>query len=656
MRAYIPGVLAVLLAALPAAAAGVRVKAGGGAGVSGGAAGAAPAGIGSAELTNSALKAPTLIPALKTPVSVPRVDGKINAGKARLVQPEVEALDLPQPFAAQAAVDPVLAEAISGGQAAEPAEDTPAESGAEAAPAAELQAAMAQALFDGAKTHLSLWDSFKGIFRSPDNIPAYPAGEGKSVRIGGRSYSLGRKLSATDGSVLYMTRTNGDNAVRIIRQGSPAAEAFKEELAARAEMRQAGLPHTEVLAVSADGLAFVERYYDRARLDRILADNNLTPDKVQGLAHLAALLLRQGHTADLRPGNLVWDHWHGRWLLGRAAGYQPASGAAVLGQLFGAGVADRPGFLSALRGRLGPSSKAWRAAVRDGLADRRLRPAFTELARRDEKYGSGPRLSFTAEAAPGKLDDSLLTRRQAAKRLGYDPRTAAPRQKLHGDDPGKLNTEVAMLFPGTPEASVYKGAEVRIIRNELFMRKIVHRYFARYFKAPWSLAYLDGYESAMVMEASPGSAQWSKAPLSPEQRVALAVMVRTFGVSDVNPGNLLYDQGEVTLIDFEQALSRAPPVAYRLPIESILEEMPWVRADEPMEIETFFAGIKDWREHFHRTETQAEIRQLLIDSGFTNEEAGAALGRFVLNAADLEWALQTDVDFAKHFIKKKTPS
>ncbi|MBI2362981.1 MAG: hypothetical protein HYV15_06335 [Elusimicrobia bacterium] len=219
------------------------------------------------------------------------------------------------------------------------------------------------------------------------------------------------------------------------------------------------------------------------------------------------------------------------------------------------------------------------------------------------------------------------------------------RTALHADDPGKLNTHVVLLSPEGKRKAVYKGADLHIIRNELFVRKVLRAFFGRYFETPGALAVLDGYESYMVMEEAPGSKSWTGPRLSREQRAALGVLVHTFGLGDMNPGNLLFGD-KVWLIDFEQALSRHGPNSNRIPDERILQEMPWVDAKEPPPVEDFLPAVRQWRGFFAEPGTQKALGRMLAESGFTADESSRAMAVFGANAAQLEWTLQADVDFA----------
>lgn len=243
---------------------------------------------------------------------------------------------------------------------------------------------------------------------------------------------------------------------------------------------------------------------------------------------------------------------------------------------------------------------------------------------------------------------------EVSKRLGYDPLLAKTKVKLHGDDPGKLNTTILAVSQPGKTSVVVKIAQWDIIRNEVALRRLARRFFGRYFRTPASVAVNRGWESYMVMETLDASPSHYKDALDREQRVAAALFIRTFGVSDVNPGNVLAarDKGLPWLIDFEQALGRSSPVAGRLPDERIALEMPWMSRNERNRVEDYQPGIRAWRELLKKPETRAAILADLAASGFSPAEAAGLLARFDLNAADLDWALQNDADFVNQFVDR----
>jgi predicted trehalose synthase len=170
----------------------------------------------------------------------------------------------------------------------------------------------------------------------------------------------------------------------------------------------------------------------------------------------------------------------------------------------------------------------------------------------------------------------VATTGEASRRLGFDPQTVKGRRNLHADEPGKLNTRIDQIAPPGRSPMVTKRSSASVIRNELFLRKVIRRWFARYFDTPRSLVIPQGQESLMVMEFSDGQRSYVDTQLTLAQRAALAVLVHTFGLDDMNEGNVLYSADRVWLIDFEQALSRHQPNIRRLPDEGIAAEMPWL--------------------------------------------------------------------------------
>jgi len=277
------------------------------------------------------------------------------------------------------------------------------------------------------------------------------------------------------------------------------------------------------------------------------------------------------------------------------------------------------------------------------------------LAAADRARTAAPRLEFGPGAKPGSLDDSWLPAKEVKRRLGFDPERVRERYELHGDDPGKLNTEVRELRLADGARWVSKRSSREIIRNELFLRRVIRRWFTRYFDTPRSLGYpMGGGQALMVMKRSAGDRSYVDTRLSLPQRVALALLVHTFGVSDVNAGNVLYESdGRATLIDFEQALSRQRPVTSRVPDEGIAAEMPWLSRRSLNSAEDYFPAAAQWRRLVARPETQAELRAMLLASGFEPAEAAAVLSRIQANAAQLDWIIQADVEFVNQFARRR---
>jgi len=205
-----------------------------------------------------------------------------------------------------------------------------------------------------------------------------------------------------------------------------------------------------------------------------------------------------------------------------------------------------------------------------------------------------------------------------------------------------------------PAPVVVKIAEWYIIRNEVALRRLVRRFFGHHLRTPASAAVNRGYDSYLVMEKINASPSHYADAFTLEQRVAAALFIRTFGVSDVNPGNVLvaHDKGLPWLIDFEQALGRSAPVAGRIPDERIALEMPWMSRFLRNRVEDYQPGVRAWRAFLKKPKVRAAILGDLTASGFTPADAAALLARFDLNAADLDWTLQNDADFVNQFVDR----
>lgn len=532
-----------------------------------------------------------------------------------------------------------------------------AESSARSADAGESAGAEGAALFDQAKP--SLWSSLRERLPFGERAPSWPGKAGDVVRVGGIKAVLDKPAGDGGTSKVWKSR-DGNYAIKLLHPGAAALPGVREEAATLRALSGSDLPVAKLVAESRDGKVLVKEFIDGATAHELLERGAFSRSQAEGWPELAAKLIAAGVTADLARGNLVWQHWRTRWVIVDAGGLEAGGAKPVLDQLLAPDLLSRAGldgaaFLSGLRARLGPDSAAWARTAAELQGSKAGAGPLAELARRDAARPAAPRLVFgPAPKGPAGLDDTVVSAREAVKRAGYDALNAKTKYKLHGDDPGKLNTTIlAVEAPGkTPY--VVKIAQWDIIRNEIALRRLARRFFGRYFRTPASVAVKNGYESYMVMEKLAASPSHYKSPLDKEQRVAAALFLRTFGVSDVNPGNVLsdHDGGLPWLIDFEQAFGRASPVAGRVPDERIALEMPWMNRGERNAVEDYQPAVRAWRAFLRQPETRAAILGDLTASGFTPAEAAGLLARFDLNAADLDWALQNDADFVNQFVDR----
>ena len=164
-----------------------------------------------------------------------------------------------------------------------------------------------------------------------------------------------------------------------------------------------------------------------------------------------------------------------------------------------------------------------------------------------------------------------------------------------------------------------------------------------------------GFGSYLVMEHKPGRPDHYANSLSGEQRAALAVLAHAFGLSDMNPGNLLFPaNGKPVLLDFEQAFSRSRPVAGRIPDEGIALEMPWVSRFDLNRVEDYQPAVREWRRVFASEKAREALREDFLAAGFTAEEALSLIETVSRNTLDLDWAVQNDVDFANRFAQRRS--
>ncbi len=505
-----------------------------------------------------------------------------------------------------------------------------------------------------------LWSKVRGLLSLGEAAPAWPGKAGDVVRVGRVKTVLDKVVGRGGTSTVWQSRDE-NYAIKILHPDTRDLSGVRKEAATLRAIGKSNLPVAKLLAESRDGQVLVKEFIKGETAQALLERGAFTRLLTEGWPELAAKLIQAGVTADLARGNLVWQHWEGRWVIVDGSGLADGKPRAVLEQMMDpdllvlAGV-DPVEFLSGLRARLGPDSAPWAKTLEDLRGSKTGAPALEALARRDAAAPAGPVLVFgPAPKGPAGLDDTIVSAGEAAKRLGYDPLSAKTRIKLHGDDPGKLNTVVLAVEESGKTPFVVKIAKWEIIRNEVALRRLARRFFGRYVRVPASLAVKRGYDSYLVMEQVRGSPAYYKDVFNGEQRVAMALFAHTFGISDLNLGNVFTAGGKDLpwLIDFEYAFGRSRPVAGRFPDERITYEMPWMSRFSHNRVEDYQTGVRAWRALLAKPETRAAILSDLAVSGFTSAEAVAILARCDLNAADLDWALQNDADFVNQFADRR---
>ena len=502
-----------------------------------------------------------------------------------------------------------------------------------------------------------VWSKVRGFLPFGEMAPAWPGKAGDVVRIGRVKTTLGSVAGQGGTSTVWQSRDR-NFAVKLLHPEAMGAAGVRDEAAVLRGLADLKVPVAKLLAVSRDGRALVKEFIEGKTARETLEAGGFSRSQAEGWPELAAKLIEAGVTADLTRGNLVWQHWRSRWVIIDGAGIAAGTPLAALSQLMSPALMARAGldpaeFLSGLRARLGPDSAKWAATLAALRASPGLAPAAAALSRRDAAAPAAPALEF--KSAPKSLlagfDDTIVSESEVARRLGYNPLLAKSKVKLHGDDPGKLNTVILSVTQPGKTPVVVKIAQWDIIRNEVALRRLARRFFGSYVRVPASLAVERGHESYLVMEALDASPSLYEGVFNLEQRAAVALLVRTFGVGDVNQGNVLvaHDKGLPWLIDFEQAFGRSAPIAGRLPDERIAFEMPWMSRRSHNRVEDYQPAVRAWRALLEKPETRAAILSDLAASGFRPADAAALLARFDLNADDLDWTLQNDADFVNLF-------
>ncbi|MBI4346316.1 MAG: hypothetical protein HY553_05650 [Elusimicrobia bacterium] len=511
-------------------------------------------------------------------------------------------------------------------------------------------------LFDGQRAQPAegLISRFKAWAGLGDRVPSWPGKAGDVVKLGGMKVELTSVAGDGGGSRVWNAGYR-DFVVKLIHPEFMSLPHYAGEAAILRSLAKTDIPHAKLLRASADGSVMIKERVEGDPATRLFSEG-LERRHLLGLAELAARLIRNGVSADLVASNLVWDRWRSKYKLYDAGGIVPAGPEAVLRQLLtAAGSApgfDRGRFFAALRGRLGPDSEPWVKVEHFLRSDPSRADDLSALRSHDAALPAAPRITF-GPGEPGLFSNTIGGARDIVKALGYDPATAKPKFKLHGDDPGKLNTVLYSVEPPGKRKVVVKQAAWDIVRDEIALRRVARRLFGEWFDTPSAIGVNLGFDSYLVMEHASGGAAYGRQPLTRAQRAAIAIFVNAFGIGDVNGGNVLFpSRAKPVLIDFEQALGRREPIPGRLPDERIATEMPWMDRYERNPVELYAPAIREWRRVLTEPKTQAGLKEDFVAAGYSAREAEALLGIVQANTADLDWTLTVDAEFVDQFVAR----
>jgi len=502
----------------------------------------------------------------------------------------------------------------------------------------------------GSRTQDKPWSKLLRAILRQDELPSWPGKPGDTLRVRGFKHALGTKVSQTQESSLYKVQWERTLHVKLFS----SFEDFSLERARLEDLAKTSLPHTRLIFADPRTLSLALDIPEE-HSSMSLAAGQLQPHQKNALADLAVRLILEGRRARIGPKNLRWDHSAAtNWVILDADAPRSAPDKALAEflrpELLALARIDPVEFLSALRGRLGPDSAHWKALL--SSKDAAVREAVSALLRADSLRPKPPSLRFLSEAPDPRFNESWTRPSDLKKLLGEDPLSIPLSIALHGDDPGKLNTVVREVRLKSGKPIVLKTSDLEVVRNELFMRKAVRRWFSAYFDTPHAAAVLDGREGTLVMEKSPGSRSYTGGnDMRMDQRIALALLAHTFGLWDMNTGNVLYSDGKKpVLFDFEQALGTHRP-AQRLGIQSILEEMPWVNGRNLPSIEDCAPAIRAWRSLMADPAVRQELSRMLLETGWTPAQVQERLSHIDNNLSQLDWLILSDLEFARAFAK-----
>ena len=192
--------------------------------------------------------------------------------------------------------------------------------------------------------------------------PAWPGKTGDAVRVGRVRTELGEHAGDGGTSTVWRSR-NGAYAIKILHPEARTVPGVEEEAATLRAISGSGLPVARLVAESRDGRILVKEFVEGDTAYALMKRGRFDRQHIKGWAELAAQLIRSGVTADLAPGNLVWQQRRARWVILDAGGLKDGGAADVLKQMLTpasqkAGV-DARALLSGLRTRLGGDSAAW---------------------------------------------------------------------------------------------------------------------------------------------------------------------------------------------------------------------------------------------------------------------------------------------------------
>lgn len=251
----------------------------------------------------------------------------------------------------------------------------------------ESASAAGRSLFDAVAPtrRWDLWARLKSLAPTSDIIPAWPGRPGEKVRLKGRTLRLDRPLAGGGGSRVWRTNDR-DSVVKILHPEFRSLPHYADEAELLRSIKDADIPHSRLLAASPDGSVMVKEFIEGTGAEELLG-RGFTDLQQEGWTELASKLVRAGVTADLAPGNLVWQHRKARWTIVDAGGIIPGGPSSTLDQLMTrsaeiAGV--EPGaFLLSVRSRLGPDSPQWAQVLEDLRVQPRHAAALAALESQD---------------------------------------------------------------------------------------------------------------------------------------------------------------------------------------------------------------------------------------------------------------------------------
>ncbi len=242
------------------------------------------------------------------------------------------------------------------------------------------------------------------------------------------------------------------------------------------------------------------------------------------------------------------------------------------------------------------------------------------------------------------------------RRFGSLPHEAHSKFWLRRSDGNADQFHRLFIVDGQDDPMVVKIERFSKVRNELFGRLVVRRYFSKWFDVPDAAAYRLRFGAVLVMRKVGGIAGDPRtSSLEPSRKVPLFLLARTLGLEDVSWQNMLLSDKKPCLLDMGEMLSRhawTPPASRaKGKYGTDPRSWPWVCNYWLSEYGDYDAAIRNWQRVVAKGERT--FKGMLARAGFSQNKRDAAW-RTILRNVDLlpEIANQEIASVNFHFFEQ----